>query len=182
MWPCWFGTDCTWGSYWYRHHYVTSSCHVTGFGYLTGDSLFSSFLPFDRRLFFFLFARSCEPWVSRGIWGILEGLRGLIVPGRRGRVIGEGARMGMSVSSSLSLVSVVTCRERWWSMVERIKRNNKGFLTSFWQNFYWPNPNVKKCIIVIAVVENECWINSYEFRIHIEFRYYRQICLIININ
>lgn len=79
---------------------------------MTGDSLFSSFLPFDRRLFFFLLARSWEPWGSRGMWGALEGLRGLMVPGRRGRVIGDGARTLTSVSSTLSLVSVVTCREK----------------------------------------------------------------------
>lgn len=93
------------------HHHVLSGDAQRG-AYLTGDSLFSSFLPFDRRLFFFLFARSCEPWGSSGIWGTLDGLRGLIVPGRRGRVIGEGARTGTSVPSTLSLVSVDTCREK----------------------------------------------------------------------
>lgn len=117
------------------HHRVLSYDVQWG-AYLTGDSLFSSFLPFDRRLFFFLWARSCEPWGSSGIWGTLDGLRGLIVPGRRGRVIGEGARMGTSVPSTLSLVAVDTCREKWWSVVERIKRDNKGFPTSSWQNFY----------------------------------------------
>lgn len=98
---------------------------------MTGDSLFSSFLPLDSRLFFFLLARSWEPWGSRGMWGALEGLRGLMVPGRRGRVIGDGARTLTSVSSTLSLVSVVTYRERRWSDPERIKREDKkGFLIS----------------------------------------------------
>lgn len=97
---------------------------------MTGDSLFSSFLPLDRRLFFFLLASSWEPWGSRGMWGALEGLRGLMVPGRRGRVIGDGARTLASGSSTLSLVSVVTCREKWWSVPERIKREEtrKDFL------------------------------------------------------
>lgn len=76
--------------------------------YLTGDSLFSSFFPFDRRPFFFLFARSWESRGSSGMWGLLVGLRGLMVPGRRGRTIGDGTRAGVASWSTASVVSVVT--------------------------------------------------------------------------
>lgn len=108
---------------------------VTWGAYLTGDSRFNSFLPFDRRPFFFLLARSCEPWGSSGIRGTLDGLRGLMVPGRRGRLIGEGARVGTSVPSSLSLLSVDTCRESG-GRVESVKRDNRGLRAHFCQNSY----------------------------------------------
>lgn len=83
------------------------------FSYLTGESLFSSFFPFDRRPFFFLFARSWESRGSNRMWGALVGLRGLMVPGRRGRTIGDGARSGATSLSTLSVVSAETWRGKW---------------------------------------------------------------------
>lgn len=86
--------------------------------YFTGESLFSSFFPLESSPFFFLFARSWESRASRvssGMRGPLEGLRGLMVPGRRGRTIGDGARTGATLSlSTVSVVSVVAWGERRW--------------------------------------------------------------------
>ncbi len=89
--------------------------------YFTGESLFSSFFPLESSPFFFLFARS---WASRGSrgssgrWGPLVGLRGLMVPGRRGRTIGDGARTGVALLSTVLVVSGVTWGEKRWGGVE----------------------------------------------------------------
>ena len=91
--------------------------------YFTGESLFSSFFPLESSPFFFLFARSWESRgsrVSSGMRGPLEGLRGLMVPGRRGRTIGDGARTGATLSlSTVAVVSVAAWGERRWGEVWR---------------------------------------------------------------
>lgn len=86
--------------------------------YFTGESLFSSFFPLESSPFFFLFARSWGSRGSSGVWGTLVGLRGLMVPGRRGRTIGDGARTGVASLPAVSVVSVGTWGERWWGGVE----------------------------------------------------------------
>jgi len=87
--------------------------------YFTGESLFRSFFPLESNPFFFLFARSRSRGSreSSGMWGLLMGLRGLMVPGRRGRTMGDGARTGVASLSTASAVSVVTWGEKRWGGV-----------------------------------------------------------------
>lgn len=130
---CWIGVDCVDAIY--------TACariaHVCFFFffYFTGESLFRSFLPLESSPFFFLFARSWSRGSrgSMGMWGHLVGLRGLMVPGRRGRTIGDGARTGgASLSSALvvSVGSVVTwgrkrLGEEWRHGAGHYKRKKK---------------------------------------------------------
>lgn len=78
--------------------------------YFTGESLFRSFFPLESSPFFFLFAISSSRGSrgSRGRRGPLAGLMGLMVPGRRGRAMGDGARTGAATLSTVSVVSVAT--------------------------------------------------------------------------
>lgn len=41
-----------------------------------------------------------------------------MVPGRRGRTIGDGARTGVVSLLTASVVSVVACEEKWWGGME----------------------------------------------------------------
>lgn len=92
----------------YHYHYCC----------FTGDSLFSNFFPLESIPFFFLFARSWGSLRSSGTWWPLEGLIGLIVPGRRGRTIGDGARTGVVMLLAVSVFSAVTWGDKWWGGLE----------------------------------------------------------------
>ncbi len=119
---CWIRVDCMDAIYRAQQvHVLYMYAFLFFFFYFTGESLFSSFFPLESSPFFFLFARS---WESRGSLGSsgrrgpLVGLRGLMVPGRRGRTIGDGARTGVASLSTVSVVSVVTWGEKRWGGVE----------------------------------------------------------------
>lgn len=102
----------------YRAQHVHIFYIISFSFYFTGESLFSSFFPLESSPFFFLLARSWGSRESSGVWGTLIGLRGLMVPGRRGRTIGDGARTGVESLSAVSVVSVGTWGERRWGAVE----------------------------------------------------------------
>lgn len=99
--------------------------------HFTGDSLFSSFFPLERSPFFFLFAKSWGSLGSSGRLAPLVGLRGLMVPGRRGRTIGDGARTGVGMLLAVSVVSEVTWGDKWWGGV-----GAGGHLWQFKQHFH----------------------------------------------
>lgn len=101
-----------------QHEHLLYINFLSVFFYFTGESFFRSFFPLESSPFFFLFARSWESRGSTGMWGPLVGLRGLMVPGRRGRTIGDGARTGVVSLLTASVVSVVACEEKWWGGME----------------------------------------------------------------
>ena len=126
--------------------------------YFTGESLFRSFFPLESSPFFFLFARSLGSLGSSGTWEPLVGLRGLMVPGRSGRTIGDGARTGVVMLLAVSVVSVVTWGDMWWGGMEArssVLQMKQLFLTSllltyaksFWMLFInlWPKWHWELC-------------------------------------